>query len=413
MMKINIAFAATVVKKGDRVVVKIKNNEWYTGTVRSSGTSRIAVDFDDGDHISLTSAQFKLIKLMTKKKVSKKPLTNEAAKELFAPSKTNIPVRPKTTTKPVPVPKPTPKPTIKPKVEPTPKPVPAPKPVEPKPALVKPLPVKPAIVPPELYMKCGSKEAFNRTGNRAGKLSYLHLAYAKANKEIFDNRLSMPKLYVMKEQQMKSFRGRGVWKGGSRQLGVSPRMFNAGEEHVLRTLVHEMCHQAVQELDHVIDRTQGGHGPNWVSWMQKTGIAASRYDTTDATEYMTSTEKEEHEDRVNKWQEAKQEQVPIHFPREGQPCKIYDVRNSAWRKGVFVGKYGKKLAFIDSPTSRQWLTMNDTGQTWVYELDKEEQPSYETPEWKSALEFTKGAIQQNKQVRSLRRKTSVRGLFGR
>jgi hypothetical protein len=380
-MKLLISLAAPATfKKDDRVVVKIKKDEWYTGTVKSFG-KKLRIAFDDGEVVTVDPEDFKLVKLLIKNKKTKKHLTNEEAKALY--TKTIQVLRPKPT-----------------KVAKTTR-------AEPEKVLPKHVGIDPTRkgkqIPEDLYLKCGNAAAFTKTNTKSGRLYYLHLAYNKANQTIFDNRLNIPTIYLMKTQKTSSFRGRGIWKPVKRQLGISPRLFNAGEAHVLNTLVHEMCHQAVIELDKYYGREEGGHGRHWRAWMAKTGIPVSRYDMTDFTEYMTDDEKKTHTDRVTAVKNAKEGKTEIIWMHKGKPAMFFDPRTKAWEKGVIVGPTRGKLAFIKDPSKSSWTLLPNKGKGWLYEMPDEERPKYETQVWKDAVERTLDSIETNKEVRAQRR----------
>lgn len=84
-MKIFIALAATAPLKGDRVVVKFGNNQWYTGTVASIG-KKITVLFDDGEKHAYELGDTS-VKGITSKRKSKSVLTNADAKLLYSAAK--------------------------------------------------------------------------------------------------------------------------------------------------------------------------------------------------------------------------------------------------------------------------------------------------------------------------------------
>ena len=85
MPKILISLSAGTsgFKKDDRVVVKVANHHWFTGTVKRAGV-KLHVDFDDGDHAILEEPDFKRVKPLLVKKTSKKPLNNREAQELYS-----------------------------------------------------------------------------------------------------------------------------------------------------------------------------------------------------------------------------------------------------------------------------------------------------------------------------------------
>jgi predicted SprT family Zn-dependent metalloprotease len=121
-------------------------------------------------------------------------------------------------------------------------------------------------------------------------VAYMTAAYNKANKAFFDGRLKKPNLELTRAVDAAKFKGRGKYVYGPRQLFISPTLFNPGVEAlVLTTIVHEMCHQAVYELDGVRPpqlNVDGGHGAEWSAWMHRCGLQPQRYDTYDNKMYL-------------------------------------------------------------------------------------------------------------------------------
>lgn len=86
-IKLNIAVAAEGYKKGDRVVVKESKDNWYIGTVQTSGV-KLKIVFDDGATAMVEAADFKHIKLVDPKtKQRKKVLTDAEAKAMHTAGK--------------------------------------------------------------------------------------------------------------------------------------------------------------------------------------------------------------------------------------------------------------------------------------------------------------------------------------
>jgi len=84
-MKINISIsAATAFTKGQRVIAKIKKDEWYAGFVKTLGrTGGYTIQFNDGDVVKVDQSDVKNIKAITK--VGKKTSYSDAeAKALIA-----------------------------------------------------------------------------------------------------------------------------------------------------------------------------------------------------------------------------------------------------------------------------------------------------------------------------------------
>jgi hypothetical protein len=76
------------------------------------------------------------------------------------------------------------------------------------------------------------------------------------------------------------------------QLYVNSKGFNATEQIIVGTIVHEMCHQATHEIDKetaaesVVD---AGHGPGWQKWMRHCNLVPNRHDFEDQLDYGDST----------------------------------------------------------------------------------------------------------------------------
>jgi len=67
-MKIHISVSAVAFLKGQTVAVKIKNNEWYCGTIKAVGrTGGYTVLFNDGDKAKIDPADIKNIRPIVKK----------------------------------------------------------------------------------------------------------------------------------------------------------------------------------------------------------------------------------------------------------------------------------------------------------------------------------------------------------
>lgn len=82
-MKLQVSLSAAFCKKGDRVVVKIKKNQWHVGTIMMSGI-KVKVLFDDDADANIGVSDFKHVKVIDPKaKKNKNELTDEQAKALM------------------------------------------------------------------------------------------------------------------------------------------------------------------------------------------------------------------------------------------------------------------------------------------------------------------------------------------
>jgi len=148
--------------------------------------------------------------------------------------------------------------------------------------------------------------------DRTYRLSFNKRLWDFLNETKFGGKMKQPYLGLLKMQAAGKMRLRGYWMAMRRQLSVSPRLYNASQNFFVEIFLHEMCHQAVSEIDRVVDRTAQGHGPNWITWMRKVGLNPRRFDPNDNSTYMTDDEKDEHERKKEERQQKReivQEQI--------------------------------------------------------------------------------------------------------
>jgi hypothetical protein len=372
-MKMLISLSASNFKKGDRVAFKVAKDEWYLGTIKSIGI-KIKINCDDGDLLTVEQEDFRYIKPLIKNKVSKKPLTNEQAKALCVkPKKVKVaPTQPKVI--------------IDPKIKER---------------------ADKLKISHEVYLKYADPKAFAKVDikNRPSMLHYLKQLYDKANRLIFDSKLLPCTVYLMKMQGTKSFKGRGVWYPRERKLGISPRLFIAGEVNVLRTLLHEMSHQAVNDIDKTYETVERGHGPLWKAWMDKCGIPPTRYDIhSDAEDFMTEEEREQRKTMLDKREQAVKGKTLITTVRAGVPVRYYSNKSNTWAKGLIAGFDNNKCVVLLSVGDKiefSWVT--NRGKNYFYELPEDERNNYTTDIWKKTAEKLMLVIaEQKKEKREMR-----------
>lgn len=247
------------------------------------------------------------------------------------------------------------------------------------------------VISKALYETVGDANAYDKAcaGSDLQKLDYLHAVYRRANQAIFDNRMRMPRVRFFKEQKANSFRKRGHWSPRDREIALGRRLFNASEIHVLNTFVHEMCHQAVTDIDRAID-PNGGHGPRWIAWMQKSGIPPDRYDTTDQMEYMNEEERLKTEqvrrERERQMTENYRTKARPSALALGTPVQFYQPSEFKWIQGVAVGIFASKFVMADSLTGHHW-TLPNGGRDMVYLIDVgDSQQDFTSPEWQNAAQ---------------------------
>ena len=115
-------------------------------------------------------------------------------------------------------------------------------------------------------------------GNGVPNAQILNEIYAEANAAFFANRLTRPKI-TMRRFKAPDLRSTmlAYWDQNFRDLNVDPRLFAMRRPLLLcQALVHEMCHQAVTDIDQVTyvqtDPVRKTHGRNWMMWMMKCGL---------------------------------------------------------------------------------------------------------------------------------------------
>lgn len=166
----------------------------------------------------------------------------------------------------------------------------------------------------ELYKKTQANGSF------ATRMDFMKRAWDYWNDHKFGGRMEPPTFGFLRDTGAK-LKKRGMWRYGGdplvRQISISPRLFNARFDVFAEIFLHEMCHQAVSEIDKTRERSNQGHGPLWAAWMRKCGLEANRYDRFDNIEYMTPQEREVVQKQRDLSETLKQGMVPnAHRPSE-------------------------------------------------------------------------------------------------
>lgn len=349
-MKILISLSATSLELGTRVAVEFDKNDWSVGTVVGKTRLGYKIDFDFGEQQYIKEGI--RISVVDRPRKLKRSITYAEVRAL-KPKRAAVQ-----------------KPVVRKLVQP--KPV-AP---EPKAAVVEPTSAapKPEQEPKQtassegdrLAALVGNKAAFENVrsiaerrtqGSMLKAENYLWSVWNKANRLLFDGKLEKPILIFKKVMDARTFRGLGHWSPRDRKLAINPRLFNGNEATVLTTFVHEMCHQAVSEIDRTREGN-GGHGPKWESWMRKCGLTPSRYSTDDHADFLTEREAAEREQRIQNHKHAMETaQTRKLRPSElspNLPAQFFDSQTNAWLKGLIVwpnDKAGKRWAFMPAPTN--------------------------------------------------------------
>jgi predicted SprT family Zn-dependent metalloprotease len=254
-----------------------------------------------------------------------------------------------------------------------------------------PIPIKLA----DFYPKCGG------LGGSQGGILWMRNLWNFLNEQKFSGQLKMPNISYIKN--VARMRTRGYWRAHGRELKMAPRAFNAPLPAFVEIFLHEMCHQAVSEIDKTVDRTQQGHGPHWQQWMRKVGLNPSRYDHNDSDIYLSEEEQIEVKKKREKAEENKKELslTPEWDLRPGKVVRIALDSGSKVRTGVIAYKQTSKYAVIVEPLGGQWWNVPPQ---LIYKADPaEDQSQYKSEMWQRAIARVQQHFQVKKEVRQMRK----------
>lgn len=255
------------------------------------------------------------------------------------------------------------------------------------------------------------------TGSRAAYLDFMKKVWEYWNTHKFKGDMKLPDLGFLKDTGL-SMRTRGLWRHGGmpprRELLITPRLFNARFDVFAETFLHEMCHQAVSEINKVRETSNKGHGPLWASWMRKVGLEPNRYDKNDNIEYMTPEERAEQDAAEDRREDAKEGLVEKRYR---PPMSPYDspvpilYLDSAGKKLngylFYNPKAPKMLNFITDEQLQKgsrgagWGWARITGKPTLYERTVAPIPEY-ADEIKNLTALITRNLEHNKAKRAVR-----------
>lgn len=270
-VKLTSILTKTVYKKGDRIVIAYEENGIFIGTVTMIRQNRIHILFDDGDKESVSKKSKTILGLGTKIK-RKSAIPKKLLKKylISIPSKRKV------------------KPKIKPKR---------------KKEIRKQRKVREKRVKKDKtsITKPNYKEV--KHGSSEDKLDYLKELWTYLNITKFEKRMKIPKIIrFLTDKPLDKLKKHAHWIGIYREIGISRRIFNGTEQHLINLMLHEMCHQAVYEISKI---TRGSHGPHWKAWMKRVGLKPNIRANRDEADNMLSTnELKEKQNIIRKRNEA-------------------------------------------------------------------------------------------------------------
>lgn len=196
----------------------------------------------------------------------------------------------------------------------------------------------------EVLRKYGDYPFYTEAGaSPEGMRHWMQVKWAEVNRTEFSGKLKPCNLLTLKDQGTK-FKLRGVWKGGyKRELALSPRLFNSPEEITLVILIHEMCHQAVTDIDKTVETREKGHGPLWQHHMLACGLTPSRYDHYDNDTYSDDAEIQKKDEFLK---DAFNRNLDYDNIKSGDIVEIKDTKKMKTYVGVVIRR------FIDAKQQR-------------------------------------------------------------
>ena len=214
--------------------------------------------------------------------------------------------------------------------------------------------------------------------------AYVKYVWFALNKRFFNGQLQKPVLHVLSERG--KFKRLGHWRRTDREFAVSRRIFVPNTESVAVSLIaHEMCHQAVSEIDRDFSSDLGGHGYTWQNRMRQLGLEPHRYATQDTMENIR-TESEQETIALQKAVEEHHKDLKIK-PHRDCPAKWFDPKTGLWNRGLIVGPSNSRQtywAFISKPSTANWINVPHD---WFRSLDPGEDQLYTTPAFLEAARF--------------------------
>jgi predicted SprT family Zn-dependent metalloprotease len=157
--------------------------------------------------------------------------------------------------------------------------------------------------------------------NPSYRLRVLEACWKWFNEVKFGSKMELPLIQLMKDAGT-TFKRRGEWYSGKRHMRFSPRLFKSPFDIFAEIVGHEMCHQAVSEIDKVKETQNGGHGPHWIAWMIRVGLNPSRYDKNSPDTYMDEEEKHDYETQRVAVEKIRDRNAKERDLREGKPVQI-------------------------------------------------------------------------------------------
>jgi predicted SprT family Zn-dependent metalloprotease len=219
----------------------------------------------------------------------------------------------------------------------------------------------------------------------------------------------MPHFRLLKRQRGNKLKTLGQWNGSRRTIAMAPRYILLKKEKEFNaTFLHEMCHQAVGEIDKLPFHR---HGPVWVKWMRKVGLPPVSCKSVDL---LTEKERVVAETKKQNRAEAEAKEKRVSYPRVGQLAKWFEADKKIWHIGMIAApndKQGKYWAFAEKYFNGRWTCVP---WVWLKELNQDDLRGIDEKVLSENAEQIRQMMQKNKEIRKKNReiKNRLRGIYG-
>ena len=242
---------------------------------------------------------------------------------------------------------------------------------------------------------------------------YMTQLWEQYNKEHFGGKMILPRFRLLKAQRGERLCRLGHWHPSLREIAMAPRLVSMKQEKKFNeTFLHEMCHQAVSEIDKLRNHK---HGPVWQAWMIKVGLAANATCHDGRETLMTPQELAARSAKADARKTKEAEAKRMHYPEAGKLVKYFSDDKRGWVFGVVMGRNDKqgKTWQVDTGAVRGWMRVP---YGMLYELTTDEAHRFTASKdmlVKNAAEKRGRAIalKQERRNNNLRRKV-FRSLYG-
>lgn len=173
------------------------------------------------------------------------------------------------------------------------------------------------------------------------KRRFLISFWVWANGAFFDDKMKLPRFLVKMPQEAETDpqNPQGMWFPSSRHLYVGEHHFAKGWAAVYTVTLHEMCHQAVTEIDRKEERAVNGHGPRWAKWMKHCNLPVNKIMwLRDPDAKLSKTQMKNWDASNNILNSTQSNRMPAQKLKVGTPVRFLDRAQFKLHNEVYVGK---------------------------------------------------------------------------